>query len=146
MATTGSALEQQAAAYEQYLRDNWDRLPVWEQEQAQQYFAWKGANPRALSEPPPMVGRATRDEGLHWAVKAGYFCAVAAFLLSPLIFAPFAILLGIYNIARGRYVHGIAHVFLAVAGTILAIVLSSIMLDWIQVLQGRLEELQSQQR
>ncbi|HKG24180.1 MAG TPA: hypothetical protein VKB09_00955 [Thermomicrobiales bacterium] len=146
MATTGSALEQQAATYEQYLRDNWDRMPAWEQEQAQQYFAWKGANPRALTEPPPMLARPAHDQGLHWSVKAGYICAVAAFLLSPLIFAPLAILLGIYNIARGRYVHSIAHVLLAVAGTILAIVLSAIMLDWLQVLQHRLVELQSQQR
>jgi hypothetical protein len=146
MATTGTVLDQQAEAYERHLRENWDRLPTWEREQAERYFAWRSANPRALIEAPAMVARPARDDGLSKAVKAGYLCAAAAFLLSPLVFAPVTILIGIYNITRGRYGHGIAQIVLAVVGTVLAIVLSAIMLEWLQILLNRLEAVQSGQR
>ncbi|HEY7035664.1 MAG TPA: hypothetical protein VH482_30260 [Thermomicrobiales bacterium] len=146
MSSTRATLEQQAEAYERHLRENWDRLPAWEQEQAERYFAWKHANPGSLIYQRPVSSAPRGNEGLSWAVKGGYLCAVAAFLLSPLIFAPIGILLGIYNITRGRYGHGVAHVVLAICGTVLAIVVSALLLDWIQVLQERLVDLQSQRR
>src|SRR5262249_40854350 len=103
MSNSQATLDQQAEAYERHLRENWDRLPAWEQEQAQRYFAWKNANPGQLTDPHPVSPPRGADDGLGWAVKGGYLCAVAAFLLSPLIFAPIGIVLGIYNITRGRY-------------------------------------------
>jgi hypothetical protein len=146
MSSTRATLDQQAEAYERHIRENWDRLPVWEQEQAQRYFAWRDANPGSVIDRSPLSPTRGADEGLSWAVKGGYLCAVAAFLLAPIVFAPIGILLGIYNIIRGRYGHGVAHVVLAVCGTVLAIVVSSLLLDWIQVLQERLVDLQSNRR
>jgi hypothetical protein len=146
MSNYRATLDHQAESYERHLRENWDRLPAWEQEQAERYSAWKNANPGSVIDQHPMASAPRRDEGLSWAVKGGYLCAVAAFLLSPLVFAPIGIVLGIYNITRGRYGHGVAHVVLSVCCTVLAIVVSALLLDWIQVLQERLVDLQSQRR
>ncbi|MEA2512315.1 MAG: hypothetical protein QOJ59_1802 [Thermomicrobiales bacterium] len=146
MATTSSTLEQQAEAYERHVRDNWDRLPAWEQEQAQRYFAWRDANSKSLFDQPQGVSTRTSHGASSWAIKAGYLCAVAAFLLSPLVFAPVGVLIGVFNIVRGRYGHGIAQVFLTVSCAVLAVVVSALLLDWIGVLQDRLIELQTRQR
>jgi hypothetical protein len=146
MSTSRSTLDQQAEAYERQLHENWDRMPAWEQEQAQRYFDWKDANPGSVIAQNPMAPTRGADERLSWAVKGGYLCAVATFLLSPIVFAPIGILLRIYNIIRGRYGHGVARVVLAVCCTVLAIVISAVLVDWIHVLQERLIDLQSNRR
>lgn len=82
--------QQQAAAYEQYVRANWNTLTVQEQEQARSYFQMAYAQVQPVKMAP------------GWTFALGWFCCIIALVFFPIIFAPAAFGLGHYNAKNGR--------------------------------------------
>jgi hypothetical protein len=109
--------QQQAAAYEQYVRANWNTLSPYEQEEARAYlqakYQWVQAGQTALAAP-------------GWTVPAGYVCCALALVFLPIVFAPAGFGLGIYNATKGRGGHGAAQMvlsfFCGIVGFILGVI------------------------
>jgi hypothetical protein len=120
---------EQAVRYEQYVRENWDRMSPFEQDQARSYFA---AKQQAATQPnlyamngqsaygyaQPAYGGAfspiampKESKGGTWAIWVGY---ITVFFFTPAAFG-----CGIYNLAKGRPVHGVLQMVLAVCSAIL---------------------------
>jgi hypothetical protein len=118
MSTNASQQAQQAWAYEQYIRDNWDKLTPFQQEEARAYLRSKFQGPPAAATAPA--------EG--WPVPAGYICAGISILFLPPLFALIALGCGIYNASKGRTGYGIAQIILAIACGISGMILGAIVM------------------
>jgi hypothetical protein len=118
MATNVSQQAQQAWAYEQYIRDHWDQLSPFQQEEARAYL-------RAKFQGPPASASSTPK---GWTVPVGYVCAGISLLFLPPLFALIALGCGIYNASKGRSGHGIAQIILAIGCGIIGMALG--MLYW----------------
>jgi hypothetical protein len=116
MASTAGQQASDARIYEQYIRDNWDRLTPYQQEEARAYLYSRFQQPAAKAESPPK----------GWPVPVGYVCAAVSILFLPIIFAPAALGCGIYNLKKGRSNHGTAQISLAIACGILGMVLGAL--------------------
>ena len=125
MSTYGSpSPSDQAAAYERYLRENWDSLPSFEQEQAKSWMQAKalaatqtayqydslsyGYLGNALGNLPTSKKSNTDSE---WAVPVGY---IAIF-----VFMPLALICAVLNLMNDRIGHGLAQLLIPVALLIL---------------------------
>ena len=85
--------QQQAAAYEQYVRANWNNLSAYEQEQARAFLQARYNQFYATEAGKTAAG---------WTLALGYiFCAIAL-ILFPIVFAPAAFGLGHYNSKHGK--------------------------------------------
>ncbi|MFL5759580.1 MAG: hypothetical protein ACJ789_07575 [Thermomicrobiales bacterium] len=116
MASTAGQHASDAWAYEQYIRDNWDRLTPYQQEEARAYLNSKFQAPATHAQPAAK----------GWPVQVGYICAVMAVLILPIIFAPAAVGCGIYNVKKGRSNHGTAQIALGIACGILGMVIGAL--------------------
>ena len=117
MSTSYSPTQQNASAYEHYLRTNWDSLSPYEQEEARAYL-----HSKFQSAP---VG-ATVSTALGWTVRAGYVCCALALLFFPIVFGPAGFGLGIYNAAKGRAGHGTAQIVLSFFCSVIGFILGMI--------------------
>lgn len=118
MATSFPTQQQQhAAAYEQYVRANWNNLSAYEQEEARAYLQAKYQQIQA--------GEAVRTAP-GWTVPVGYICCALALLFFPIIFAPAGFGLGIYNSTKGRGGHGAAQMVLSFVCGIIGFILGVI--------------------
>ena len=85
--------QQHAAAYEQYVRTNWNSLSAFEQEEARVYLQAKYNQFYANEAGKTAAG---------WTLALGYlFCAIALIFI-PIVFAPAAFGLGHYNAKYGK--------------------------------------------
>src|SRR3954451_9413349 len=96
----------QAEAYETYVRENWDKLAPWEQQQAREFLVG-GKHPGRVGQtratvpaaPKTFLNDAKKDDGhpeLIWKIRAGWVCIFATLLLSPILFGIIGISLGVY--------------------------------------------------
>jgi hypothetical protein len=106
MSTNVSQQAQNAWAYEQYIRDHWDQLTPFQQEEARAYL-------RAKFQGSPAATSSTTKPN-SWTVPVGYVCAGLSILFLPPLFALIALGCGIYNASKGRSGHGVALIVLAV--------------------------------
>jgi hypothetical protein len=129
---------EQSARYEQYVRENWDRMSPSEQDQARSYFQAKqqaesqpnlyavsaqgtyGGGYGAYSQPGyggafAPIATPQKAQGGAWALWVGY---PALFFFTPLAFG-----CGIYNLVKGRPVHGVVQMVLAVFSAILGVMM-----------------------
>ena len=113
-AVSRSEHDRVAAAYEQHLRERWETLSPYEQEEARAYMQAKFT--RSIS--PVAV-----DEAPGWTVPVGYASAFIALLFVPVLFGPLAFGLGIYNTSKGRNGHGIAQIILSIICTLIGMIL-----------------------
>lgn len=93
------------AAYEQHLRANWDNLSPFEQEEARAYLQSKYHSASIV---------AAKNDAPGWTIPAGYVFCVVSILFLPVVFAPAAFGIGIYNAVKGRVGHGIAQIILSI--------------------------------
>ena len=105
MSTNASQQAQNAWAYEQYIRDHWDQLTPYQQEEARAYL-------RSKFQAPPASASATPK---GWPVPVGYVCAAISLLVLPPLFALIALGCGIYNASKGRSGHGMTQIVLSIA-------------------------------
>jgi hypothetical protein len=84
--------QQQAAAYEQYVRANWHNLSAYEQEEARAYLQAKYQYAQAN----------TGATAAGWTLALGYICCALALVFFPIVFAPAAFGLGHYNAKHGK--------------------------------------------
>ena len=116
-----STTAQQAApdvlAYERYVRENWDRLTPFQQEEARAYLQarFQGAAPVAREKP-----------AAGWPVPVGYAAAILSILILPIVLAPFAFGCGVYNASKGRSGHGTAQIVLSIVCGLLGFVLGAL--------------------
>lgn len=124
---------EQAARYEQYVRENWDRMSSFEQEQARSYFTAKqqavmqpnlhavssqarydyAQSANGISFSPYAAPR--KEKGSVWAVWVGY---ITLFFFTPVAFG-----CGIYNLVKGRPIHGVLQIVLAVCSAIIGVMM-----------------------
>jgi hypothetical protein len=104
-----------AWAYERYIRENWDRLTPYQQEEARAYLQAK------FQRPTPAAATAA-----GWPVPLGYVCAFVAILFVPIILAPFAFGCGVYNASKGRTGHGVAQIILSIVCGLLGFALGAL--------------------
>ena len=117
MSATQVDPSQAAAFYEQHLRQNWNSLSPYEQEEARAYLQSKFngyAAPRA------------RDIAPTWTIFVGYLCCVLALGIAPILLAPAGFGFGIYNAAKGRPAHGFAQIVLSIICGITGMILGVI--------------------
>jgi hypothetical protein len=107
MSTNASQQAQGAWAYEQYIRDHWDQLTPFQQEEARAYLSAK------FQSTPAATGSTSTANG--WTVPVGYVSAAISILFLPPLFALIALGCGIYNVSKGRSSHGVAQIVLAIA-------------------------------
>jgi hypothetical protein len=119
MSTNASQHAQNAWAYEQYIRDNWDKLTPYQQEEAQAYLSAK-----FQGSPKPAAASVK-----GWPVPTGYVCAGISLFFLPPLFALIALGCGIYNATKGRTGHGIAQIILAIACGISGMILGAIVMS-----------------
>ena len=90
------------STYEQYLRDNWENLTPFQQEEGRAYLQSKFQSVAAVSAPPETVKKTPPE----WTVGAGYACVIFVAIAG--------IGFGIYNAATGRVGHGITQIILSI--------------------------------
>lgn len=108
-------------AYEHYIRENWERLSPFEQEQARAYMHSKFL--AASAGVPQFQAQSSAPD---WTVPAGYICAGISMFLFPIIFAPAALGLGIYNGTKGRAGHATAQIILAIVCGMIGFILGAL--------------------
>jgi hypothetical protein len=143
---------EQAAAYERYISENWDRMPAFEQEQAKAYLQAKfqaSQQPGLASQPatPYLSGDPYLTQGMQ---QAGYGYGGAAYgypayglgafgppkkdtaewaiwvgWVGVFVFTPLAIFCGIKNIINDRPGHGYAQLFLGLAPFVLLVLIAA---------------------
>jgi hypothetical protein len=118
MASTAGQQASDARIYEQYIRDNWDRLTPYQQEEARAYLYSRFQQPTAAAKPAK-----------GWPVPVGYVCAMLSVLILPIVLGPAAIGCGIYNVKHGRSNHGTAQISLGIACGILGMVLGALIMS-----------------
>jgi hypothetical protein len=122
----------QAESYEKYIHENWDKLPPWEQRQAQDFlfarlhaedetarvFAARSANQPFLND----VAKPTEHPELYWTVKCGWVCFFGTFI-SPFIFGPLGVFFGVYNVWKGDQEKGALQIGLTILAFVVMVIL-----------------------
>jgi hypothetical protein len=116
MASAAGQQTQDAWAYEQYIRDNWDRLTPYQQEEARAYLYSRFQGPATTAQ----------AAAKGWPVPVGYVCAALSILFFPIILAPAALGCGIYNSKKGRSGHGLAQIILSIVCGLTGMVLGAL--------------------
>ncbi len=123
----------QAEAYEKYVRENWDKLAPWEQQQAREFLV-ASKHPGRVAQPRPMIAPSPRtflndvknDDShpeLVWKIRAGWVCVFATLLLSPALFGIIGIALGVYIAKKGDPETGILQIGLTLLAAVFAILI-----------------------
>jgi hypothetical protein len=128
MSSIVAVFDQQAAGYEQNVRDNWDSLEQWERDYYKEFASW--ANDRKavkrVVESPERRGYRPRGWGdvstgsrsMLRTVVLAYAVIVAGLFFFTVAFQGVALGLAVINIARGKWTHGLVQ--LLAAGATLA--------------------------
>ncbi|MFL5759182.1 MAG: hypothetical protein ACJ789_05550 [Thermomicrobiales bacterium] len=123
----------QAEAYEKYVRENWEKLAPWEQQQAREFMVGskhpRRVSPSGAASPSLPKSFLNADKGdqrhpeLVWTIKAGWVFIILALLLSPLLFGILGVGVGVYNAKKGEPETGVLQVGLTILAVVLAILI-----------------------
>src|SRR3954454_9791696 len=107
----------QAETYENYVRENWEKLAPWEQRQAREFLVGSKHPGRVgpptatlVGSPQTFLNEVQNDNGhpeLVWTIRAGWVCIFATLLLSPFLFGIIGVGVGFYNAKKGETELGI---------------------------------------
>jgi hypothetical protein len=127
--TIAAVFEDQAAGYDRYVRDNWERLEQWERDYHQAFTDWSADRRRIrrLIATPERRGNRPKGWGdtssgprsVPRTVGLAYALAIAGLFFFPMLFLTAALCLAVINAGRGLLGHGLVQI--VIAGAALAL-------------------------